>query len=132
MPELALPWGSQSTSNTFLSIRLRAAQRLTQVVVLPTPPFWFAIAISLAHLCSNYFVKFKFWNIIKHLSSELPTLYIVSWVVIGWIGAWLKYNHKFITKDFENVFLVFVGVVLVSEIYIYFKNKCTKRASKAE
>ena len=91
-----------------------------------------AIAISLAHLCSNYFVKFKFWNIIKHLSSELPTLYIVSWVIIGWIGAWLKYNKKFITKDFDNVFFVFVGVVLVSEIYIYFKNKCSKKISKAE
>ena len=48
MPELALPWGSQSTSSTFLPIRLRAAERFTVVVVLPTPPFWFAIAMIFA------------------------------------------------------------------------------------
>ena len=39
MPEVLLPWGSQSTSRTRLLRRLRAAVRLTQVVVLPTPPF---------------------------------------------------------------------------------------------
>ena len=88
-----------------------------------------AIAISIAHLFSNYFVKFKFWNVIKHLSSELPTLYIVSWITIGWIGAWLKYNHKFLTKDFENIFFVFVGVIAVSEIYIYLKNKCKRKSA---
>ena len=82
-----------------------------------------AIAISIAHLLSNYFVKFKFWDLIKHLSSELPTLYIVSWIAIGWLAAWLKYNHKFLTKDFENIFFVFVGVIAVSEIYIFLKNK---------
>jgi len=82
-----------------------------------------AIAISVAHLFSNYFVKFKFWNVVKHLSTELPTLYIVSWIVIGWIGAWLKYNHKFLTKDFEDIFWVFVFVIVISEIYIFIKNK---------
>ena len=86
-----------------------------------------AIAISIAHLLSNYFVKFKFWDIIKHLSSELPTLYIVSWIAIGWLAAWLKYNHTFLTKDFEDIFFVFVGVIAVSEIYIYFKNKYKKK-----
>ena len=48
MPELAFPWGSQSTSSTFLSIRFSAAARFTLVVVLPTPPFWFAIAMIFA------------------------------------------------------------------------------------
>ena len=73
-----------------------------------------------------HFEKFKFWNIIKHFSSELPTIYIVSWIAIGWLGAWLKYNKTFLTKDGETIFLVFVGVVLVSEIYVFFKNKCKK------
>ena len=82
-----------------------------------------AIAISVAHLLSIRLTKFRFWDVIQHLSSELPTLYIVSWIAIGWLGAWLKYNHKFLTKDFEDIFFVFVGVIAVSEIYIYFKNK---------
>ncbi len=86
-----------------------------------------AIAISIAHMFSNYFSKYKFWNIIKHFSSELPTLYIVSWIIIGWIGAWLKYNNKFLTKDSENIFFIFFLVVILSEIYIYFKNKYKKR-----
>ena len=37
--EVALPWGSASQSSTFLFSRVRAPVRLTQVVVLPTPPF---------------------------------------------------------------------------------------------
>ena len=76
---------------------------------------------------SIHFEKFKFWNVIKHFSSELPTIYIVSWIAIGWLGAWLKYNQKFLTKDFEDIFFVFVGVVLVSEIYIFIKNKYKKK-----
>ena len=81
----------------------------------------------LLKLFSNHFVKFKFWNIVKHLSSELPTLYIVSWILIGWLGAYLKYNHKSLSKDFDNIFWVFVGVLAVSEIYIYFKNKYKRK-----
>lgn len=86
-----------------------------------------AVAISLAHIFSNYFVKFKFWGVIKHLSSELPTLYIVSWVVIGWIGALLKMNHTSITKDMDNIFWLFVIVLVLSEIYIGFKNLIKKK-----
>ena len=86
-----------------------------------------AIAISISHLLSIHFTKFKFWEIIKHLSSELPTLYIVSWIIIGWIGAWLKYHNKALNKDFDNIFWVFVAVLAVSEIYIYFKNKIKNR-----
>src|SRR3954468_5440605 len=43
-PELAFPWGSRSTSRTRFSATASEAARFTAVVVLPTPPFWFAIA----------------------------------------------------------------------------------------
>jgi hypothetical protein len=33
--------------------------RLAQVVVLPTPPFWFAIAITFAF---NFVPPFDFWH----------------------------------------------------------------------
>src|SRR5438067_5351134 len=41
-PMVALPCGSRSTSSTRWSSLARPAARLTLVVVLPTPPFWFA------------------------------------------------------------------------------------------
>src|SRR5487761_502761 len=44
-PVLALPCGSRSSSRTFLSTAARAVAKLIAVVVLPTPPFWLAIAI---------------------------------------------------------------------------------------
>ena len=46
MPEpiVALPCGSRSASNTRCPSATRLAARLTAVVVLPTPPFWLAIA----------------------------------------------------------------------------------------
>ena len=44
-PVLAFPWASTSTNNTRISLAANAVARLTAVVVFPTPPFWFAIAI---------------------------------------------------------------------------------------
>src|SRR5580693_7751296 len=43
---VALAWGSRSMSNTRLPFSARQAERFTAVVVLPTPPFWLAIAKS--------------------------------------------------------------------------------------
>ena len=43
-PVVALPWGSRSTTSTRNPSSASAAPRFTAVVVLPTPPFWFAIA----------------------------------------------------------------------------------------
>src|SRR5271156_4048060 len=45
-PVLALPWGSRSIRSTRFSIAASAVARLIAVVVLPTPPFWLAIAIT--------------------------------------------------------------------------------------
>ena len=39
VPDVALPWGSKSISNTFLRRPARLAAKFTAVVVLPTPPF---------------------------------------------------------------------------------------------
>jgi hypothetical protein len=46
-PEVALACGSASMSKTFFSKTPNEAAKFTEVVVLPTPPFWFAIAIIL-------------------------------------------------------------------------------------
>ena len=47
-PLVALPCGSPSMSSVRRSATARLAARLTAVVVLPTPPFWFAIAMTRA------------------------------------------------------------------------------------
>ena len=43
---LALPCGSRSMTSTVLPAWARAAATLTVVVVLPTPPFWFATVMT--------------------------------------------------------------------------------------
>src|SRR5204863_7315194 len=43
-PVEALPCGSRSRISTFSPIAARAVPRLMAVVVLPTPPFWLAMA----------------------------------------------------------------------------------------
>src|SRR5258708_36687793 len=45
-PLVELPCGSASMSNVLRSAVASEAARFTAVVVLPTPPFWLAIAIT--------------------------------------------------------------------------------------
>ena len=45
-PMVALPCGSQSISSTRRCVAASEAARFTAVVVLPTPPFWLAIAMT--------------------------------------------------------------------------------------
>src|SRR5690349_21992634 len=47
MPVEALPCGSRSISSTRCPVAAKAVARLIAVVVLPTPPFWFATAIRI-------------------------------------------------------------------------------------
>ena len=84
------------------------------------------LALALTHFVSVHLVKFRIWKVIKHLSTELLTLYIVSWIAIGWFSAGLKYTNKFLTFSWSNVIFVFVFVLGVSELYIYLKNKYLK------
>src|SRR5579875_2643232 len=46
IPEVVFPCGSISIKSTLLPNVARQALKLTAVVVLPTPPFWFAIAMT--------------------------------------------------------------------------------------
>src|SRR5690606_11920434 len=47
LPMVALPWGSRSINSTLRLVAASEAARFTVVVVLPTPPFWLAIASTL-------------------------------------------------------------------------------------
>lgn len=48
IPLVAFPWGSPSMSKVRRSATARLAARFTAVVVLPTPPFWLAMAMTRA------------------------------------------------------------------------------------
>lgn len=82
------------------------------------------LALSLSHFVSIHLTKFRIWDIIKHLSSELPTLYIASWIAIGWFSAGLKYTNISLSTSWNNVALVFLFVFTFSELCIYIRNKC--------
>ena len=56
-PLVVFPCGSMSIVRTFLPFSARHADKLIAVVDLPTPPFWFAIAIIRSTLYS-FFVLF--------------------------------------------------------------------------
>src|SRR5260370_35178247 len=45
-PLVEFDWGSQSTRSDLTSAAAKEAARLMAVVVLPTPPFWLATAIT--------------------------------------------------------------------------------------
>ncbi len=84
------------------------------------------LTLGFAHFVSVHLTQFKIWNVIKHMSCELLTLYIASWVVIGWLSAGLKYTDRFLTNEWYNILLVFVVVFEISELYIWLKNRCLK------
>src|SRR5687768_5433273 len=55
---VALPWGSRSMSRMRKPSSARAQPRFTAVVVLPTPPFWFATAmIFMGDIVSNFVLR---------------------------------------------------------------------------
>ena len=56
MPLVALACGSKSHSSTRLPLAFTAAARLTQVVVLPTPPFWLTMAMILDTANSSFYI----------------------------------------------------------------------------
>src|SRR5262249_55884897 len=58
-PVEALPWGSRSTIRTCFPQAASAVARLIAVVVLPTPPFWLAIAKILAFFRGLSFVAVR-------------------------------------------------------------------------
>jgi hypothetical protein len=79
---VALPCGSRSISSTRCFIAASEAARLTQVVVLPTPPFWFAIAITLVNvvpLAVLLRVDFALWLRDHHEMSLLIKAWHVQW-----------------------------------------------------
>src|SRR5690606_25197342 len=75
-PEVALPCGSASTRRTFLPARARPAARLMAVVVFPTPPFWFAIAMIFAIVILNSEMLGLFYGIGSRKCSGCGTFHI--------------------------------------------------------
>ena len=128
LPIFLLAWASFDAidKNIWLILMNKLVYHQQNPIILAIYLNIIVIAISAFHFIAKYLTKYKVWEIIKHFSRELPTLYIVSWIIIGWIGAWLKYNHMILTKSFDSIFIVFVFVLVLSEIYILIKNRLKK------
>ena len=128
VPILLVAWAAfDAMDKNFLMILINPlVYHLQNPIILAVYMNIIAIAISVGHLISKPLTNLKIWNVIKHLGNELPTLYIVSWVIIGWIGAYLKFSHKVLHSSFETVFITFVIVFALSELYIFGLRKTKK------
>lgn len=60
-PEVQFAWESRSMSSTRCPRRASAWERFMAVVVFPTPPFWFAMAITFTSRKDGE--KFRFSNV---------------------------------------------------------------------
>src|SRR5690349_2407365 len=84
-PLVEFPWGSQSTKSIRRSFAARDAARFTAVVVLPTPPFWFEMAITL-DTCLIAAFRILAW--VFHVEHEVSTLAPGKRLVeFGWPGV---------------------------------------------
>ncbi len=72
-PVVELPCGSESTSRTRNSEAARAAARLIEVVVFPTPPFWFAMESTRA---TGSFGRGGYELMLTRRAVESPTIAI--------------------------------------------------------
>src|SRR5205814_4358859 len=69
-PLVALPCGSASTRRVLRSAVAREAARFTAVVVLPTPPFWLAIAMTRVGIVRHcYTCSYIAWRLSGHQYS---------------------------------------------------------------
>ena len=72
IPWVAFPCGSKSTKSTLLPIYDKPDARFMDVVVFPTPPFWFAIAMIFPIILLPY--EFFGKRMIMHTSSGLSSV----------------------------------------------------------
>src|SRR5659263_707014 len=98
-PLVALPCGSMSTIRTLLPIEARLALRFMAVVVLPTPPFWFVIAMARAiHTPSSLPSAFRsFYFLGQGPRPGIPTHNILQLLVATTSGylICLPERHRF-------------------------------------
>ena len=80
IPLVVFPCGSISMVRTFCPISPKQEERLIAVVDLPTPPFWFAIAIVLPKICIASFHLFVFHlQFFLFTGNDLPALLSKKW-----------------------------------------------------
>ena len=69
-----VPCGSRSTSKTLSSSSERAAPRFIVVVVLPTPPFWLATAMSTGG--ETEVIPFQHQKVLPNLASARSSVQV--------------------------------------------------------
>lgn len=99
------------------------------IFILPVYLLILMWGISIIYFISKFFVKTSFWRVVQYLSKELPTLYIVSWVLIGWTGGFLRFYNVNLPCNYKNIFLIFVIIMVIAEIYVSMKNTFLKKGN---
>src|SRR3546814_19010664 len=75
-PVLAFPCGSRSTIKTCSPIAASAVARLMAVVVLPKPPFWFAIVLMRLFWVMQHLTPLsRLWLDTQHLENNVLRSY---------------------------------------------------------
>src|ERR671915_2492803 len=110
------PWGSRSTTKARFSRAAKPAAKLSVLVVLATPPFWFAMAIILVPLATRL-IRFSMASLGMRYSrpifveGSLPLL-IQRATVLLWTF------RSFATSSVERYVFSAISVVL----YLMFGN----------
>ena len=99
-----LPWGSRSRRSVFEPRLAKAAARLMAVVVLPTPPFWFAIAI----ITLGRYTSFATWRILHRKVAGVTNYFrpffftdrrFIGFVFFGGDGVSRSLDHFQVDED---------------------------------
>src|SRR5918994_73446 len=85
-PLVALPWGSMSTMRIFSPNPARYAARLIAVVLLPTPPFWFTMATTVA----TAGILARLLKDLSGFGTSSRGLYHLSWTTIGFASRFCR------------------------------------------
>ena len=72
-----------STTSTFCPTSARHADRLIDVVVLPTPPFWLAIAIILPTLRLFFYTVLVMFHVKHDISVSCKSMLNIDLIIIS-------------------------------------------------
>src|SRR5438874_2543102 len=84
---MALACGSASTRRTRRPFLAKAAARLTEIVVLPAPPFWFSTPMIIASPRKRRLAPEPFWHctmLHDDADSSKGKVALAVWRLAGW------------------------------------------------
>ena len=97
---------SASISRTFLPCCARLTPRLTAVVVLPTPPFWFVRAITLQFDIGASSFRINLATLSRWLCKGFMTIKKADWLFLNYTNRLCKSLFCFYLLLYDKAFLI--------------------------